>query len=150
LTERVHLADINVLVALHEGGHPHHRAAKRWFDSRLANGHGSAWATCLLTQAGFIRLMTNPRVGSHSLEEATKALALLTSRSRHTFWPIADDWSALSAPFAERLFGHQQVTDACLLGLAVRQYGVLVTMDKTISHLAGSKYRANLLLLSPG
>lgn len=78
-----------------------------------------------------------------------EALSLLTERSGHRFWPIVDGWSALSAPFAERLFGHQQVTDACLLGLAVREDGVLVTMDKAIGYLAGAKYRKNLLLLDP-
>lgn len=149
MTEAVQLADVNVLVALHEGGHPHHRAARRWFDSRQANGRGAPWATCLLTQAGFIRLMMNPKIGDHRLEEATTALALLTGSSGHRFWPMVDDWNALSAPFSERLFGHQQVTDACLLGLAVGEDGVLVTMDKGIAYLAGAKYRKNLLLIDP-
>ncbi len=62
---------------------------------------------------------------------------------------MGDGWSALSAPFAERLFGHQQITDACLLGLAVREDGVLVTMDKGIAYLAGEEYSKNLLLLDP-
>jgi len=31
-----------------------------------------------------------------------------------------------------RLLGHQQVTDACLLGLAIRRGGVLATLDKRI------------------
>lgn len=83
------------------------------------------------------------------MPEAMNALSLLTARPGHRFWPIVDDWSALSAPFAERIFGHQQVTDTCLLGLAVRQGGVLVTMDKAIAYLAGMQYRKNLLLLDP-
>lgn len=81
------------------------------------------------------------------MAEAMEALSLLTRRPGHRFWPAIDDWSTLSAPFAERLSGHQQVTDACLLGLAVREDGVLVTMDKAIRHLAGSKYAGHVLLL---
>ncbi len=83
------------------------------------------------------------------MAEAMEALSLLTRRPGHRFWPAIDDWSTLSAPFAERLSGHQQVTDACLLGLAVLEDGVLVTMDKGIVYLAGAKYRKNLLLLDP-
>ena len=84
------------------------------------------------------------------MDEAKQALAILTSRPEHQFWPMADDWSTLSTPFTERIFGHQQVTDACLLGLAVREGGVLVTMDKAIAYLAGAKYAANVLLLDGG
>jgi hypothetical protein len=91
--------------------------------------------------------MTNPRIGGHTMAEAMEALSLLTGRPGHRFWPVVDDWSTLSAPFAGRLSGHQQVTDACLLGLAVREDGVLVTMDKAIRHLAGSKYAGQVLLL---
>ena len=81
------------------------------------------------------------------MAEAMEALSLLTGRPGHRFWPAIDDWSTLSAHFAERLSGHQQVTDACLVGLAVREDGVLVTMDKAIAYLAGAKYSKNLLLL---
>lgn len=148
MTQATHLADVNVLIALHDGAHPHHRTARRWFDAQSAGG--GSWATCLLTEAGFVRVLTNPRSGGHRLEEAKIALALLTEREGYRFWPIVDGWSTLSAPFAERLFGHQQVTDACLLGLAVREEGILVTMDKAIAYLAGENYRKNVLLLDVG
>ena len=49
-------------------------------------------------------------------------------------------------PFAEaaavagvRLMGHQQVTDADLLGLAIRRSGVLATLDDQIGALAAPK-----------
>jgi hypothetical protein len=58
-----------------------------------------------------------------------------------------DDWTTLAAPFIERVFGHQQITDAYLLGLAVKEDGILVTMDKAIKYLAGTKYSRNVLLL---
>jgi hypothetical protein len=34
-----------------------------------------------------------------------------------------------------------------LLGLAVKEDGVLVTMDKAIRYMAGEKYRGNVLVL---
>jgi predicted nucleic acid-binding protein len=39
------------------------------------------------------------------------------------------------APFEKRLFGHRQVTDAYLLGLAVHKKGRLVTLDETVAAL---------------
>jgi hypothetical protein len=74
-------------------------------------------------------------------------LALLISRPGYRYWPIASEWSVLAAPLKDRLFGHQQVTDAYLLGLAVKENGVLVTLDRAISYLAGPEYRRNLLVL---
>jgi toxin-antitoxin system PIN domain toxin len=145
LAEGKYLVDLNVLIAIADVDHNHHGTARRWFESDGADN----WGTCILTEAGFVRIMSNSRGGGFSLEDATEILELLTRHPGHRFWPIADGWNALSAPFAERLFGHQQVTDACLLGLAVREEGVLVTMDKAIFHLAGAKYRKNLLLLDP-
>jgi hypothetical protein len=38
---------------------------------------------------------------------------------------------------------------ACRFGLAVREGGVLVTMDKAIRYLAGAEYGKNLFLLDP-
>jgi toxin-antitoxin system PIN domain toxin len=142
--KRRYLLDLNVLIALADVDHVHRDAALRWFDNVRC---GDEWSTCLLTEAGFIRVTANGRAGGYSVSKATGMLGLLTSHPEHRFWPVLDSWSSLSQPFADRIFGHQQVTDACLLGLAVREDGVLVTMDKAIAHLAGAKYSRNLLLL---
>ena len=52
------LPDINVLLALAWSNHAHHDAAHRWF----ARDATAGWATCLLTQTGFLRLSLNPQV----------------------------------------------------------------------------------------
>jgi hypothetical protein len=79
--------------------------------------------------------------------ESTAVLAALTSHPGYRFWPITAGWATLAAPFQERVFGHQQITDAYLLGLAVKENGVLVTLDKAIKFLAGSRYSKNVLIL---
>jgi hypothetical protein len=91
--------------------------------------------------------MTNHKLGSYSVGEATDVLISLSQHPRYRFWPINDDWITLTNPFLERVFGHQQITDAYLLGLAVKEGGVLVTMDKAIRNLAGTRYSQNVLLL---
>jgi len=66
---------------------------------------------------------------------------------RYGYWEINKSWVELTAPFASRIRGHQQVTDAYLLGLAIKEKGVLVTFDKGLQYLAGAEFRQNVLLL---
>ena len=138
-----YLADVNVLIALTDDKHLLHARAIQWFESSGCRD----WGLCALTGAGLLRLLANPKVGSLPVEEATEVLASLVDHPGYRFWPIVDDWTTLAAPFIERVFGHQQITDAYLLGLAVKEDGILVTMDKAIKYLAGTKYSRNVLLL---
>jgi uncharacterized protein len=81
------------------------------------------------------------------MEQATAILAGFALHPGYHYWPITGKWAALTEPFSARLMGHQQVTDAYLLGLAVRENGILVTFDKAIRYLAGTEFSNNLLVL---
>jgi predicted nucleic acid-binding protein len=118
---------------------------QKWFQS---SGKAN-WGVCPLTEAGFIRVTTNPvyRPSSRTVEQATAILADFATAPGYRYWPIVETWATLTAPFSARLFGHQQVTDAYLLGLAVKGGGVLVTFDKAIKYLAGAVYSQNVLVL---
>ena len=137
-----YLLDVNVLYALLSEDHIHHRAVSDWFETP-----GLQWALCPFTEAGFLRNVTAPRPGQISMEHATELLAELANQSGYNFLPITLGWETLSAPFAKRLYGTKQVTDAYLLGLAIHAGLILVTMDKGILHLAGSEHRRHVLLL---
>ena len=137
-----YLLDVNVLIALADPDHMHHQRAMKWFDTP-----GLDWGVCAFTEAGFLRVSTNPKAGRHSVKEATEVLAALAKRPGYRYWPITESWASLVAPFRERIFGHRQVTDAYLLGLAVKEDGVLVTMDKGIEFLAGREYGRHVLVL---
>jgi hypothetical protein len=137
-----YLLDVNVLIALAEPEHVHHRTVMKWF-----NTPGLDWGLCAFSEAGFLRVTMNPKTGSHTIVESAKVLADLTNHRGYRLWPISAGWAALAAPFQERVFGHQQITDAYLLGLAVKENGVLVTTDKAIKFLAGSQYSKNVLIL---
>ncbi len=54
---------------------------------------------------------------------------------------------SLTARFAARITGHQQVTDAYFLGLAIKEDGVLVTFDRGLTYMAGPEFSRNLLVL---
>jgi uncharacterized protein len=138
-----YLADVNVLIALMDEDHIHHKLVAKWFDASNEDEFG----VCAFTETGFLRVTTNPKAGSHSIEGALEALASLTNHAGYRFWPMAAGWAELVEPFRERVFGHQQITDAYLLGLAVKEGGVLVTLDKAIQYMAGMKFSRNVLVL---
>lgn len=130
----VSLLDVNVLVSLSSEDALLHEAAWRWFDKNARAG----WATCPLIETAFVRIVANPAASRVSIRPA-QALELLRenlSRPSHQFWP--DDLSAAEAlgSLEEHLIGHQQITDAYLLGLAAKHKGRLVTFDKAIAALA--------------
>jgi uncharacterized protein len=138
-----YLLDVNILVALADEAHRSHTKVTAWFDSS-----GMDWGVCPFTEAGFVRVVTNPKYpGPFSMEEAIEVLTEIRMYRGYRFWPMSDSLPTLTAPFSERLFGHQQVTDACLLGLAVKDKGVLVTMDKAMRVLAGAQYQQHVLVL---
>jgi predicted nucleic acid-binding protein len=92
--------------------------------------------------------MANPSVGDLSMSGALLLLDQIASLPNIFQLPIAPSWRELVTPFASRLHGYRQVTDALLLGLAIRNGAVLVTLDRSIKALAGEAYSANLLTLA--
>jgi len=139
------LLDLNALISLVDPDSIQYRSMQEWFDST-----GKAdWGVCPLTETGFVRVTTNPAFGgaTRTVAQATAILSELAKRPGYRYWPIAEKWAILTAPFAARVLGHQQVTDAYLLGLAVKEKGVLVTFDQGLRYLAGREFGGNLLVL---
>jgi hypothetical protein len=142
---RAFLLDVNVLIALVREDHEAHLKVKQWF---LKTGMRH-WATCPLTEAGFVRVVVNPKFAEPSIDmsEALEVLEAMTQAKGHQFWAIDVGIVGAVQGVRERLFGHQQVTDAYLLGLAVRHKGVLVTLDRGLMSLAGSEFGDSIFQL---
>ena len=138
-----YLVDVNVVLAILDERHAHHTAAEVWFDSP-----GLRWSLCTFTEAGVLRFFTRPKTGGLSMQQGTAMLERLKRRPGYSFQPISAEWQALTAPFSQRIHGHNQVTDAYLLGLAVGGGIELTTFDKAILHLAG-EFKKNDLVLEP-
>jgi toxin-antitoxin system PIN domain toxin len=140
-----YLLDVNALVALTSIEHPQYLVAQRWFDSLSRD----EWGICPLTEAGYIRVVTNPASGPimQTFFQAAAILKDLAERPHYRYWPIARSWAALTAPFAARIAGHQQIKNAYLLGMAINEDGVLVTFDRGLRYLAGAEFARNLLVL---
>ncbi|MBN1129794.1 MAG: VapC toxin family PIN domain ribonuclease [Chitinispirillaceae bacterium] len=132
----VYLLDINVLIALAWPSHIHHAAARKWFAQKGAKG----WATCPMTQCGFVRISANPKIIADAVSphEAHTMLSAMTSHKGHTFWPDSIDLT--HEQFNSLVIaGHRQVTDAYLLLLAALKKGLLASFDRSIVHLLSSK-----------
>jgi uncharacterized protein len=127
---RVGLLDVNVLVALFDPDHVHHEAAHDWFGD-----HGRrAWGTCPLTEAGLVRVLSNPAYGGPALRAADLAgrLSRFCRSGGHVFWPSDVSLLDRSVFDLSRIASHRQITDVYLLGLAHRHGGYLATFDRGI------------------
>jgi toxin-antitoxin system PIN domain toxin len=143
LSKTRYLPDVNVLLALTMRGHEFYSIATKWFEARGS----SELLLCPLTEASFLRLATEPKVGNKQLRDAIFLLREFSSLPGFRYLPIPDSWLNLTSPFMWRLHGHKQVTDAYLLGLAIHENAVLVTLDTRIQSWAAPDYNKHLLTL---
>lgn len=131
---KLFLLDTNVLLALAWPNHPfHHRAV-----ARLARRERRRWATCLLTQAAFVRLSSNPAVipSAKSPAEAGYLLGELIDDPNHVFLEAKSRQLARLQELLARCHGHNQVNDAFLIWLALSHGASVVTFDAPLRHVA--------------
>lgn len=141
------LLDINILTALLWPAHEHYEAAQRWFGARA----GAPWATCPLTQLGFVRIVSNPAFSRECLQPVA-ALALLADNlvtPAHEFWPDSLDVPTAIKAMESGLQGHRQLTDAYLLALASEREGVFATFDSGLRTLAADRRLDSALEIVP-
>lgn len=139
------LLDINVLLALLDADHLDHARAREWVSAEISLG----WASCALTQNGFVRIISQPRYPSPiPTAEAIRRLELATRTEHHAFWEC--NVSLLEERRVDRsqLLGPRPVTDVYLLALATARGGRFVTFDRAVPLLAVNGAREeNLVML---
>ena len=143
------LLDVNVLIALLDPAHLHHGLAHRWLDQNRKHG----WATCPMTINGCIRILSSPAYPAVKVTPAEVAgdLRSACSVTDHHFWEDSVSLIDESLFRVSMIGGHQKITDAYLLGLAVRNHGRLATFDRTISLKAvHGASPGNLVLIGSG
>lgn len=123
------LLDINVLLALLDRDHVDHQRAREWITGEVRHG----WASCALTQNGFVRVISQPRYPSPvSPFEAIERLRRATRTEHHEFWPCSFSLLDGERVKSSHVHGPRQVTDVYLLALAVGHGGRFVTLDGSI------------------
>lgn len=129
-----YLLDANVLIALAWPDHSAHERAGRWFAGHAKQG----WATCPITQAALVRFLSNPVFSERALTP-TQALQVLSGNIElrgHEFWSDSINLREAMERVRTALTGHQQITDAYLVGLAIHNRGKLATLDRRILQFA--------------
>jgi uncharacterized protein len=142
---RIDLADVNVLLALIDPVHVNHEAASQWF----ADASGRGWATCPLTENGFVRILSNPSYPGVRLTPADAIVLLETLLQNHAathhFWPDSVSLCDRTLFRPDAIAGHRQITDVYLLGLCQQNGGTLVTLDTSIMDTAIVSPHAELI-----
>src|SRR5258708_35017852 len=130
---KVIVREVKVLVGLAWPNHQFHAAAVRAMQTRR-----SRWATCALTQLGFLRLSSNPAAipGAKSPAECAALLEAMVSDPLHVYFDRLP--SATGSMIFRGLLGHNQVTDAYLLHLARGHHAVFMTFDRRLLSLAAA------------
>lgn len=130
------LLDVNVLVALFWPRHELHAEAAAWFrDHVKARG---TWATCALTETGFVRVLSNPAVNQGTLSplRVTEVLEQNLRRQGHKRWTMELSWADALRLSGIEIESYRQVTDIYLIALAVKNRGRLVTFDRALGRLS--------------
>ncbi len=123
------LLDVNVLLALLDPMHIDHERAQDWFAEARFDG----WATCPITQNGYLRIASQPGYTNPvSVADAVDLLQHFTTQPAHEFWPTSQ--SLLDPTFcnAAQMPSHRHMTDTYLLALARHHGGRLVTLDRRL------------------
>ncbi len=128
------LPDVNLWLALAFSRHVHHPAAKSWFGAVPDQG----CCFCRLTQQGFLRLASNPKVlddEAVSLHDASRLYDAFVGDPRVTFADEPPGLEPLWRTYTQRAsFSPKVWSDAYLAAFARAAGCELVTFDKAMSH----------------
>jgi hypothetical protein len=137
------LLDVNVLLPLAWPNHQFHA-----FATTFLNKWRGRWATCAITQLGFIRLSSNPAaVGTPvTPEEARRLLEAMTRDAHHRYLGVLPP-PAEPGPgrLLGRIMGYAQTADAYLIALAEAFDADFATFDTRLAPLS-----KRVRILGPG
>lgn len=144
------LLDVNVLLAWLWPAHEAHKAANIW----MQHHRQESWATCPITEMGFLRILTNQSFSPNAPRWA-EAVTILRNHTEgnphHSFWQDSVSLAEMDVRMGGRIKGPNQITDAYLLDLAIQHKGSFVTFDYRTQSLApkGSAEHNALVILRP-
>ena len=138
------LLDANALIALGWPAHEHHAKVHRWFKRHAAAG----WATTAMTQAAFVRIVSQPAFAGRVIGVPQVAELLLrnTAHAAHRLLPMDFGFEQVMGCCTGGLFGQRQITDAYLLTAAARHGARLVTFDSGVASLLATDMEREQLL----
>ena len=149
---KIRLLDVNVLVSLLDSAHVFHQLAVLWFHTMAVT---EGWATCPITENGFVRVVSSVNYPNFRLTPAMAAKSLASFKAGfpgvHHFW--RDEVSVADTAVFDLtcLTGSRQTTDTYLAGLAFHNGGRLTTLDGGVQWRAVRGATADLVdQIGPG
>jgi toxin-antitoxin system PIN domain toxin len=134
---------VNCLLALAWPNHQFHAPVV----ARLERRPLTRWATCALTQLGFVRLSSDPTIVGlrQTPAEVLALLGELARDARHMYLEALPPLPRVASHF-RRLLGHQQVTDAYLVAIAESHEATLLTLDRRIVLPGASRHPVEVVV----
>lgn len=139
------LFDVNVLLALHDKDHQSHDAVHQFVSGQAK----LRWATCAITEAGFIRIASSPAYPGIELTPGGAADILgstIAALGQHAFWDKTPSLLSSELFDLDVLQGHRQVTDTLLLGTCLLNNGTLLTLDSKLQVAAVKHANRDLVI----
>jgi len=134
--------DINVLVAASRADHVHHRPAIGWLNRAIARcENGESIEVLPMVSAGYLRLVTNPRVfpDPTPTETAIEFLDVLFSTPGVELLTIGAEWPLLRNLLIEKALYGNDLPDAWIAAAIRAHGGHLVTFDRGFAKLLGKR-----------
>ena len=135
-TSKSFLPDVNFWLAAAACRHVHHPAAKAWLDAA-----SESLVFCRVSQMGFLRLTTNPKVLSEDVlspRKAWEAYEKLLSDPRIRFADEPSDLERAWKDITDRgSFSQNLWTDSYLAAFAKASGCTVITFDKAFASFAG-------------
>lgn len=129
------LPDVNVLVAAHHSGHPHHAVAAQWLQQ--APSAQDKLVLPMPVISGFLRLVTNSKIfqSPSTTVQAIDFVDWLLEGPSVRVLTGTSEWPQLRKLLLEKNAVGNQVPDAWLASLALSLSEPLVTFDKDFKRL---------------
>jgi predicted nucleic acid-binding protein len=124
-----YLLDVNALLALAVFEHEFHERVAKWVES-LAASEIPEFATCSITELGFVRVLGQAQHYGSSVAQARELLLKVKNSDEIRWIFIPDSLDISHLPKWVRT--PKQTTDGHLAGLAKTHGAVLATLDRRI------------------
>ena len=141
--------DVNVLVAASRADHPHHAVARDWLEQAvIAAGAGAALTVMPMALAGFLRLVTSPKIFQQAtpIEDAVAFVDALLASPGVYLASLGPEWSKLRQLCLDKQLGANAVPDAWLSAAVAHLGEHLVSFDRDFRKLLS---RGHFTLLAP-
>ena len=141
--------DVNVLVAASRSDHPHHDIARAWLENAAAAAAtGSALILMPMVLAGFLRLVTSPKIFQDPtpIDAAVGFIDALLAVPGVHLAALGPEWPRLRQLCLDKQLAGNSLPDAWLAAATMHFGEHLVSFDRDFRKLLG---RSQFTLLNP-